>query len=95
VEPNRVRTNWQSYAVRLPDRADQREVMQSMLDRGVATRRGIMCIHRERPYAETARFPLPVSEDAQDRTILLPLYPQMTEAEQEQVVGALKAAVRP
>jgi perosamine synthetase len=94
VEPNRVRTNWQSYAVRLPDRADQREVMQSMLDRGVATRRGIMCIHRERPYAETARFPLPVSEDAQDRTILLPLYPQMTEAEQDQVVGALKAAVR-
>jgi perosamine synthetase len=54
-----------------------------------------MCIHREKPYAETARFPLPVSEDVQDRTILLPLYPQMTEAEQEQVIGALKAAVRP
>ena len=89
------RTNWQMLRVRLPDGADQREVMQSMLDRGVATRRGIMCIHREKPYAETARFPLPVSEDVQDRTILLPLYPQMTEAEQDQVIGALKAAVRP
>ena len=94
MEPNRARTNWQSYAVRLPDGADQREVMQSMLDRGIATRRGIMCIHREKPYAETARFPLPVSEDAQDRTILLPLYPQMTEAEQDQVIGALQQAVR-
>ncbi len=59
VEPNRVRTNWQSYAVRLPDGADQRAVMQTMLDRGIATRRGIMCIHREKPYAGTARFPLP------------------------------------
>ena len=42
----------------------------------------------------SARFALPVSEDAQDRTILLPLYPQMTEAEQDQVIGALQAAVR-
>lgn len=94
VEPNRARTNWQSYAVRLPDGADQRGVMQAMLDRGVATRRGIMCIHRERPYAGTARFPLPVSEAAQDRTILLPLFPQMTEAEQDEVVAGLAEAVR-
>lgn len=94
VEPNRARTNWQSYAVRLPDGADQRGVMQAMLDRGIATRRGIMCIHRETPYAGTARFPLPVSEAAQDRTILLPLYPQMTEAEQDDVVAGLAEAVR-
>jgi dTDP-4-amino-4,6-dideoxygalactose transaminase len=94
VEPNRARTNWQSYAVRLPDGADQRAVMQDMLDNGVSTRRGIMCIHREKPYAGAARFPLPVSEAAQDRTILLPLYPQMTEAEQDRVVAALGEAVR-
>jgi len=93
VESNHARANWQSHAVQLPGRADQREVMQSMLDRGIATRRGIMCIHRERPYAETARFPLPVSEEAQDRTILLPLYPQMTEDEQDQVIGVLQEAV--
>src|SRR5205807_2475435 len=57
-------------------------------------RRGIMCIHREKPYAETVRFPLPISEDAQDRTILLPLYPQMTEPEQDQVIGALQEVLR-
>ncbi|MBR0670140.1 DegT/DnrJ/EryC1/StrS family aminotransferase [Neoroseomonas soli] len=94
IEPNRARTNWQSYAVRLPDGADQRDVMQHMLDRGVATRRGIMCIHRERPYAGARRFPLPASEAAQDRTILLPLFPGMTEAMQDEVVGALSGALR-
>src|SRR5262249_37169430 len=94
VEPNRVRTNWQSYAGRLPDGGDHGEPMQSSRDRGAVTRRGIMCIHREKPYAETVRFPLPISEDAQDRTILLPLYPQMTDAEQDQVIAALGESVR-
>ncbi|GGJ20002.1 DegT/DnrJ/EryC1/StrS family aminotransferase [Neoroseomonas lacus] len=93
-EPNRARSNWQSFAIRLPEFADQRGVMQGMLDRGVSTRRGIMCIHRETPYAGKARFPLPVSEAAQDRTILLPLFPQMTDAEQDQVVSALGEVIR-
>lgn len=94
LEPSWARTNWQSFAVLLPEGADQRGVMQAMLDRGVATRRGIMCIHREPAYAgQTLRTPLPASERAQDRTILLPLFPQMTEAMQEEVVEALRAAL--
>ena len=49
-EPEWARSNWQSYCVRLPDTVDQKRVMQSMLDAGVATRRGIMCSHREGAY---------------------------------------------
>ena len=49
VEPEWARTNWQTYAVRLLD-ADQRRVMQHMLDEGVATRRGVMNAHREAAY---------------------------------------------
>lgn len=87
VEPPWARTNWQSYCVRLDERFDQREIMQGLLDRGVATRRGIMCIHRESAYADTPRrWPLPESEKAQDHGVLLPLYHQMTEAEQDYVV---------
>lgn len=94
-EPNWARPNWQSYCIRLPDGVEQRGVMQHMLDRGVATRRGIMCIHREPAYADCApRFSLPVSEQAQSRMILLPLFPQMTEPMQEEVVDALSSAVR-
>ncbi|MGE0024564.1 MAG: DegT/DnrJ/EryC1/StrS family aminotransferase, partial [Hyphomicrobium sp.] len=47
AEPSWARTNWQSYCVRLPRGVDQRDIMQRMLDKGVSTRRGIMCIHRE------------------------------------------------
>ncbi|RYG34204.1 MAG: DegT/DnrJ/EryC1/StrS family aminotransferase [Burkholderiales bacterium] len=91
-EPSWARTNWQSYPVRLPDHVDQRAVMQAMLDAGVSTRRGIMCAHREAVYANSNHAPLPHSEGCQDRTIVLPLYPQMTDADIEKVVTALLAA---
>ena len=89
-EPAGVRSNWQSFCVRLDDRLDQRTVMQAMLDRGVATRRGIMCAHREPAYREMPRrHPLAASEAAQDRCILLPLFPGLEQAEQDKVIEAL------
>lgn len=94
-EPEWARTNWQSYAVRLPDQADQRGVMQAMLDAGIATRRGIMCAHREDGYRSSRHVALPHSEWCQDRTIVLPLYPQMSLEDIETVVGTLKACTEP
>jgi perosamine synthetase len=94
-EPNWARSNWQSFCVRLPDGRDQRMVMQRMLDEGVSTRRGIMCSHREPAYTDLSlRSPLRRSELAQDRSIVLPLYPQMTAAEQERVATALRRSCR-
>lgn len=90
VEPAYARSNWQSYCVRLPDGVDQKAVMQSMLDAGIATRRGIMCIHREASYAGASETALPRSEAAQDHCIILPLYPQMTHDEQDLVASTLK-----
>ena len=77
-QPSWARSNWQSFAVWLPEGCDQRQVMQAMLDAGIATRRGIMNAHREPPYRDRA-CSLPVSETAQDRIILLPLFPSLTD----------------
>jgi dTDP-4-amino-4,6-dideoxygalactose transaminase len=94
VEPAWARSNWQSYCVRLDADLDQRAVMQFMLDRGIATRRGIMCIHMEPAHADLPlRHPLPRSEAARDHCVLLPLFPQMTEAMQARVVEALSDAI--
>jgi dTDP-4-amino-4,6-dideoxygalactose transaminase len=75
--------------------------MQTMLDAGIGTRRGIMCAHREPAYqieawsggCETGngdsygglRYRLRESELAQEQCILLPLFHQMTEEEQDYV----------
>lgn len=92
-EPEWTRSNWQSFCVRLPGTCRQRDVMQRMLAQGVATRRAIMCSHREAAYHDIPlRFALPESERAQNECILLPLFPQMTEYEQDQVATSLKTA---
>lgn len=92
-EPDWARSNWQSYCVGLPKGCNQREIMQALLDRGIATRRGIMCAHREPAY-EKQRWrlasPLSNSENAQEKSILLPLYIQMAQADQERIALALQ-----
>ncbi len=102
AEPEWARTNWQSYCVRLdpglePALDQQRGVMQELLDRGVATRRGVMCAHREPAYPEgtwRAAGSLRHSEEAQDRTIWVPLATGMSGEEVAFVVECLRQACR-
>jgi perosamine synthetase len=91
--PEDVEANFQSYAVQLSTDAPlgRDELMQKLLDRGIATRRGVMLSHREPAYSGFARGPeLPCSERASNRSLLLPFYPQMTEEELAEVVRALE-----
>jgi len=70
-------------------------VMQGLLDKGIATRRGIMCSHREPAYAiGKPRHDLRQSELAQDRSILLPIYAQMSQEDINRVIGALLQHIR-
>lgn len=89
-EPAWARTNWQSYCVRLPRDTDQAQVMQSLLNDGVSTRRGIMCVHREPPYVAVEKgLSLLNSELAQDSCLILPLYEGLQVCDQEYVVNRL------
>lgn len=94
TEPTWARANWQSFCVGLPPRCDQRTVMQEMLDAGIATRRGVMCSHREEVYSSVPLHqPMPFSEAAQDHSIVLPLYVQMQESDTAAVARELLGAV--
>jgi dTDP-4-amino-4,6-dideoxygalactose transaminase len=96
AEPAWARTNWQSFCVRLPEGCGQAAVMQTLLDQGIATLRGIMNAHRERAYPEgTWRpgGPLTESATAQDRCLILPLYQEMSETDQDRVAAALRSAL--
>ncbi len=103
-EPVWARSNWQSFAIRIAADIDRHATMQALLDRGVATRRGVMNAHRELAYprgtwacgAVCSGCPdhtcerLRLSEEAQDRTMLLPLFASMTKVEQDHVVTVLR-----
>jgi perosamine synthetase len=106
AEPSWARTNWQSYAIRLEESVAQRDLMQALLAEGIATRRGVMCCHREPAFPvgswrcgaqaqlcppEDGRCPhLRMSERAQDQVILAPLFTDMQDDDPARVIAALE-----
>ena len=79
--------------MRLAEGIDQKALMQAMLDRGVATRRGIMNMHQEAAHGDLPTVKLPRSVSARDTAILLPLYAQMTDADQDRVLSVLDSSL--
>jgi dTDP-4-amino-4,6-dideoxygalactose transaminase len=94
VEPAWGRTNWQSYTIRVePQR--QQAIMQQLLDAGISTRRGAMNAHREAAYPQgtwRAAGSLRESENAQDTGIVLPLFHQLAEPDQDRVIDHVRRA---
>jgi dTDP-4-amino-4,6-dideoxygalactose transaminase len=95
VVPEWASPNWQSYAVRvLPEaRRTRNQVAQALLDDGVACRPAYMACHVQPVYrAMHPQLSLPETERALAEVIILPLFPQMTDAEQDWVTERLLKA---
>lgn len=88
-------TNYQSFWVVLPEdfTGTNLEVLSVLAERGVSARRGIMSSHLEPAYAGTVAD-LPVSEHLTRRSVILPLFHQMTHDDQDTVVASLAAALK-
>lgn len=89
--PYAVRT-WQSYCVRVTPRAPVRrtDLMRRLLRDGIPTRRGVMAIHHEKPYARgIAR--LEHTDAAARDVLMLPLFPGLTDEQQDYVIDRLEA----
>ena len=87
-------TNWQSFSIYLKESASlsRNELMQALLDKGVASRRGVMTSHRETAYKTMcARIELPRTEDACDRSIIIPLFVPMSDEDVSTVIHHLRS----
>jgi perosamine synthetase len=96
VVPLNRRHNYQSYMVRLVgDFAAKRDaIMQDLLEKKISTRRAIMAAHRELPYrSERWEHGLPQTNLAADTGLILPLFHQMTESEQDYIIDVLHAVI--
>jgi dTDP-4-amino-4,6-dideoxygalactose transaminase len=92
-EPAECHHNFQSYMVRLQNDAPvtRDQLMQELLDCGVSSRRGIMAIHRGLPYCdEKWDAMLPVTNLVTDTTMVLPLFHEMTDEEQDHVIACIE-----
>lgn len=91
-EPQGSRHNFQSYMARLTKDApvSRDELMQRLLDLGISTRRGIMATHREPPYRDQrCDRALPATDAVTEECIILPLFHEMTELDQEFVLASI------
>jgi perosamine synthetase len=92
VPPGHLHT-YQSYCVRLRDGGSRERIMTELAGRGIATRRGVMAIHLEPFYREMVPdVELPVTEACAAETMLLPLFPGLTEEDQQLVAESLLRA---
>jgi perosamine synthetase len=97
VEKEGYFSNYQSYSIYLKEHCpiSRNDLMEKMLDAGISTRRGIMTSHRETAYrTEYAGLELPVSEDASDRSIILPLYIPMAQEDVQFVINTFKELIK-
>lgn len=84
---------YQSYCVRLRSERQREAIMADLADRGIATRRGVMAIHLEPFYRGLCPdVRLPVTERCSEETLLLPLFPGLTDDEQQLVAESLLSA---
>jgi perosamine synthetase len=90
------RRSWFVYVVQLPPGVDRDTTVVAMRERGVDTKPYLPAIHlmsfyRERFGHREGEFP--VCEDVASRSLALPFFPELTDAEVERVVESLRAVI--
>jgi perosamine synthetase len=90
--PSGAESNYQTFGVVLPQGHDRKTVLEKMRERGVEAGLLSFAIHKLGSFAGSDAS-LPLAEHLAARGIALPLYPQMRNAEVEEVVRCLRGAL--
>ncbi|WP_153503492.1 DegT/DnrJ/EryC1/StrS family aminotransferase [Cumulibacter manganitolerans] len=93
ADPEYGTSNFQSFWVEVEAGypTDRDGLLAALAAAGVSARRGIMAAHRQPPYRELARSGcLAVTERLTDHTLILPVYHQLSAADQDRVIAVLR-----
>lgn len=85
------------YPIQLADGETRRQVFQALRDAGIGVNVHYIPLHTQPDFQEFAFAPgdFPVAEAYYEGAISLPLFPKMTEAEQDEVCRQLDRALQP
>ncbi len=92
ADPQFGTTNYQSFWVLLPTDfpASRDHLMRELANGGVSARRGIMAAHLEPAYSGGTHAKLPTTERLTSHSLILPLFHEMTEGQQDLVVSVIR-----
>lgn len=90
--PRYMRHTYQSYMIKIIGGDVSRDrVVDKLKEKGIATKKGIMLIHKEPLYQKLfGKISLPISERVAKSCLILPLYAKMRREEQGYVINSLK-----
>lgn len=90
-----ARSSWHLYIIRLNDAARHRHVFEALRADGIGVNLHYIPVHLQPYYRDLGFGPgdFPVAEDYYACAISIPLYPGLSEANQDRVVASLKAAL--
>ncbi len=96
IEPEGYVHTYQSYLIQLAKNSlvKRNDVINELLERGIATRIGVKACHLEPLYRKASTQVLKNTEKVAKNIITLPLYPQMTRAEQDSVIKSLNTLLK-
>ena len=95
-EPGGILFNYQSYQIRLRDSGveERGRVVNQLREEGVMVTYGVADIHRQEAFVETlGRQVFPMAELAADTSMILPLFPQMSDDDVRRAAEAVVKAV--
>jgi dTDP-4-amino-4,6-dideoxygalactose transaminase len=97
TDPHYGTANYQSFWIAIPAGfpVTRDDVLRALADAGISARRGIMAAHLEPAYAGHPHVPLPVTERLTAHSLILPLFHDMTEYEQDAVTTVIHAVSGP
>lgn len=94
ADPAYGQTNYQSFWVLLPDDfpCGRDELLGALAAAGISGRRGIMAAHLEPAYAGHPAGDLPTTERLTRDSLILPLFHELSEADQDRIVDVVRSA---
>jgi dTDP-4-amino-4,6-dideoxygalactose transaminase len=93
-DPPYGETNYQSFWMLLPEESmvGRDDLLRLLAEAGISARRGIMAAHLEPAYADASPS-LPVTERLTRHSLILPLFHDMTQTQQDHVVSVVTSAL--
>jgi len=88
-------TNYQSFWILLPEESavGRDELLRLLAEAGISARRGIMAAHLEPAYSDTGPSLLPITERLTGRSLILPLFHEITQEQQEHVASVVTSVL--
>lgn len=96
ADPPDGENNFQSFWITLGKDfpMSRNDLLRKMMSAGISARRGFMAAHLEPAYADLSHGDLGVTERLTRQTLVLPLFHELTEEQQDRVIEVLSEAAR-